>query len=105
MKSFKDYINETYRITPDRRNFLRGQSAAARSGAESGVENPNRVQGRRDIESNMAKMNRIDAIHQMGLPANRRVGTASDAKLKGIMKASRATQQAIQSGKKEPSFN
>lgn len=106
MKSFKDFINETYRITRKRREFLDTKYADAQRSAVDAFNNPNMMQGMHDVMYNSAAQARIDAIRQMGLPADKRttiLGTPGpdDAKLKQDMKAARITQQAIRRGRRK----
>ena len=99
-------INETYRITRRRREFLDTQYADAQRSANAAFNNPNTIQGMHDVIYNSAKQARIDAIRDMGLPADRRVtflGTPgpSDEELKDRMKVSRIIQQGIRRGRRE----
>lgn len=99
MKTFKQYIDETYRITPKRREFLNRAYREAQIGASVALNNPNAIRGMNDAMYYSAIQARIDAIRDMGLPADKRrsiMGNWGDDKsLKDSMRNSRSTQKAM----------
>ena len=99
MKTFKDFINETYRITRKRREFLDRSFREAEIGASVALNNPNTIRGMNDAMYYSAIQARINAIRDMGLPQDRRrsiMGNwGDDASLKDAMKNSRSTQKAM----------
>ena len=100
MKSFKDFINETYRITRRRRDFLDTEYADAQRGADAAFDGSNKIRGIQSAIYHSATQARIDAIRDMALPVDKRttiLGTPGpdDAQLKQDMKTARKTQQRI----------
>jgi hypothetical protein len=92
-------INETYRITPKRREVLNRAYREAQIGASVALNNPNAIRGMNDAMYYSAIQARIDAIRDMGLPADKRrsiMGNWGDDKsLKDSMRNSRSTQKAM----------
>lgn len=105
MKTFKQYIDETYRITPKRREFLNKKYSEAKQKANDAFDIPDPIGRMHSAMYHSATQARIDAIRDMGLPADKRttfLGTPGpdDAQLKHDMKVARITQQGIMRGRR-----
>lgn len=114
-QTYINILRETYRITPKRREVLSNIEGRARQDAvDQLTRSPSVMTGsssmsdQNDFLMNISKISRIEAIKQMGLPQDVRIGRGqglNDRQLKTVMRNSREAQKNFEYLKRRGSIN